>query len=119
MQNAATEFAIAYLNIVAIRIESVGRSACRIPTVHSIKLARITNAWIPASEFVDRMRNAQLSITYPLVAASKIMKAIHLPSVNVCNVSFPSFYLLPKRALPLKEATNFTTLYLDSTRQTL
>lgn len=113
------EFAIAYLNIVAIRIGSVGRSACRILTVHSIELARITNAWIPASEFVARMRNAQLSIMYPLVAASEIMKAIHLPSVNVCNVSLPFFYLILKRALLLKEATNFITLRLGSTRQTL
>lgn len=119
MPSVVTESALAYLNIVATRIGNVGRSVCRIPTVHSIELARITSAWIPASEFAVRTQNARLSITYPLVAASKITKVIRSSSVNACNVSLPSFCLLPEKALPLKKTTNFTTLHLDSTRQTL
>lgn len=97
------ESALAYLNIVAIHIGNVGRSVCRIPTVHSIGLARITSVWIPASEFAARTRNAQLSIMCLLVAASKITKAIRSSSVNACNVSLPSFYLLPEKLLPLKK----------------
>lgn len=76
---------------MVIHIGNVGRSACKILIVHSIELARITSAWIPASEFAARMRNARSSIMYPLVAVSRIMKAIHSLSVNVCSVSLPIF----------------------------
>jgi len=112
------EFAIVYLNIMVIHIENVGRSACRILIVHSIELARIISAWIPASEFAARMRNARLSIMYPLVAVSRIMKAIHSLSVNVCNVSLPIFVYSLRNSV-IEKSINFTTLHLDSTHQTL
>jgi len=50
------------------------------------------------------MRSAQSSIIYPLVAALRITKAIHLLFVNVCNVSLQTFDLFPERGLSLKKS---------------
>jgi len=87
MPNAVMVSAVVYPNIEVILIGNVGRNACKIPTVHMTELARTTSAWIPASGSVVKTRNARLSITWPLVAAFRITKAIHSPSADECNVS--------------------------------
>jgi len=87
MPNAVMVSAVVYPNIEVILIGNVDRNACKIPTVHMTELARTTNAWIPASGSAAKTRNARLSITWPLVAAFRITKAIHSPSADECNVS--------------------------------